>query len=140
MGVADGVGGWSDRGVDPALFSRALTRGAEKAALAGERDSFKLVQAATEATPGIAGSSTLCVVSLNHEQKLEAANVGDSAFLVIRDDSILFRSEEQQHSFNFPFQLAATRGYGDPVESAQRYKLDIKVNDIVILGNRIEND
>lgn len=35
LGVADGVGGWAGTGVDPALFSRALARGAEQAALAG---------------------------------------------------------------------------------------------------------
>lgn len=26
MAVADGVGGWNDRGVDPALFSRELCK------------------------------------------------------------------------------------------------------------------
>jgi hypothetical protein len=37
LGVSDGVGGWAGSGVDPALFSRALTKGAESLALQGRQ-------------------------------------------------------------------------------------------------------
>ena len=39
-------------------------------------------------------------------RKMYTANLGDSGFRVIRDGSIIHRSEEQQHYFNTPFQLA----------------------------------
>lgn len=133
VGVADGVGGWADVGVDPAHFARALTRGAEQAARNGERDSFRLMEAASRAADGVQGSSTLCIVSLV-DAELHSSNIGDSGFLVIRDDQILFRSEEQQHSFNFPFQLASSRKYGDPVGSAQRLKLGVMRDDLVIVA------
>ena len=37
---------------------------------------------------------------------LHAANLGDSGFLVVRDNKVLMHSPQQQHSFNFPYQLA----------------------------------
>lgn len=46
---------------------------------------------------------------------LHAANLGDSGFMVIRGDSIVFKSRTQQHSFNFPFQLGrGGNGVFDP--------------------------
>lgn len=41
---------------------------------------------------------------------LHAANLGDSGFMVIRGDQVVYKSPAQQHSFNFPFQL----GRGGP--------------------------
>jgi hypothetical protein len=35
VGVSDGVGGWAETGVNPALFSRALVKGAEQSLQAG---------------------------------------------------------------------------------------------------------
>ena len=55
----------------------------------------------------ILGSCTACIVSLyKQENTLYTANLGDSGFLVIRSGKVLHRSEEQQHYFNTPFQLA----------------------------------
>ena len=53
------------------------------------------------------GSSTACIVTLNREERrVYSANLGDSGFLIIRDGEVVHRSEEQQHYFNTPFQLA----------------------------------
>ncbi len=67
-----------------------------------------LVQAAykTKAT----GSSTCCLILLDNKSvKIFTANIGDSGYLIIRNDGEklveFYRSEEQQHSFNFPFQV-----------------------------------
>lgn len=55
----------------------------------------------------IVGSSTACIVALHKkERRLYTANLGDSGFLVIRDEQVVHRSQEQQHYFNTPFQLA----------------------------------
>lgn len=57
--------------------------------------------------PLLAGSSTACVVVLQGEAgQLYSANIGDSGFLVVRDGSVVHRSQEQQHYFNTPFQLS----------------------------------
>lgn len=55
----------------------------------------------------IAGSCTACIVSLSRDDKtIYAANLGDSGFRIIREGRMVHRSEEQQHYFNTPFQLA----------------------------------
>jgi len=53
------------------------------------------------------GSCTACVVALHREESaIYTANLGDSGFRVIRAGKIVHRSQEQQHYFNTPFQLA----------------------------------
>lgn len=55
----------------------------------------------------LVGSSTACIIALNREERrVYSANLGDSGFLIIRDGEVVHRSEEQQHYFNTPFQLA----------------------------------
>lgn len=63
---------------------------------------------------------------------LRGVNLGDSGFLVIRDSKLLMKTKEQQHEFNFPFQLGTNSG--DRPETADIYKHDTKEGDIVILG------
>ena len=53
------------------------------------------------------GSSTACILILEHESNnLFTVNIGDSGFLVVRKGRVVHKSEEQQHYFNTPFQLA----------------------------------
>lgn len=59
---------------------------------------------AFENTKNIPGSSTACILCLNGS-KLISVNVGDSGFMVVRDGKVLFRSKEQLHNFNYPYQL-----------------------------------
>lgn len=60
------------------------------------------------------GSTTACVLCLEGE-RLHAANVGDSGFMVVRENEIVFKSPPQQHSFNFPYQLGPKeKGYQTP--------------------------
>ena len=54
-----------------------------------------------------AGSSTACIVALDRsKQTLHTANLGDSGFMVVRQGHVVHRSNEQQHSFNTPYQLS----------------------------------
>jgi len=46
-------------------------------------------------------------------QALNAINLGDSGFIVIRDGSVIFKSPIQQRGFNFPYQLARSGNEGD---------------------------
>ncbi|KAF9941103.1 hypothetical protein BGZ65_005219 [Modicella reniformis] len=61
----------------------------------------ELVQSGT-----VEGSSTACILSLcKLTGTLKASNLGDSAFLVIRDNQCIYESPSQQHSWNCPYQL-----------------------------------
>jgi len=52
------------------------------------------------------GSSTACILSLcKSTGTLRASNLGDSSFLLIRDNQCIYESATQQHSFNCPYQL-----------------------------------
>ena len=64
------------------------------------------------------GSSTACIVMLDGAT-LRAVNLGDSGFLVLRNDQIVFRSPSQQHQFNFPYQLAGPGAGGDSPLAAE---------------------
>ncbi|XP_001358172.3 protein phosphatase PTC7 homolog fig [Drosophila pseudoobscura] len=113
MGVADGVGGWRDRGIDAGRFSRDLMQRcfvhAQKPTFDGRNPRQLLSECYGEMKrkwKPILGSSTACVVAFNRsESALYTANLGDSGYVVIRNGSVLDRSEEQTHFFNMPFQL-----------------------------------
>ncbi|KZT68118.1 protein serine/threonine phosphatase 2C [Daedalea quercina L-15889] len=133
FGVADGVGGWVDSGVDPSLFSQALmyhSHRYSKAAWAGEpetdpiQDLEEKVQVeGWEMSPaeclelaygGVlrerdvrAGSSTACLLTLNAASGvLRGANLGDSGFLIFRSSNVIYQQRPQQHFFNCPKQLS----------------------------------
>lgn len=114
IGVADGVGGWRNYGIDPSTFPRTLMLACERMVQEGRfapHTPGNIIAAGysemlERKIPAI-GSSTACVVSLHREEgKLYSANIGDSGFLVIRDGEVVHKSTEQQHFFNTPYQLA----------------------------------
>lgn len=106
LGVADGVGGWSLVGVDPALFSWTLMDNAAVAAKNGN-DAHQILDIAfhelRKSGKVAAGSSTACILNLSKTTgKMTTCNLGDSAFILIRDQKIVYESPSQQHYFNCP--------------------------------------
>jgi len=135
IGVADGVGGWGDIGVDPALYSRMLMASGKYSAdstSASYREPVKIMSDAYEHSMDIQGSATCCIVVLDGFC-LKTANLGDSGFMVIRGTDIVFRSKEQQHSFNFPYQLGT--GSADMPSHAVIVTINIQPGDLVIVGS-----
>ena len=66
------------------------------------------------------GSSTACVVRLvpsseSGKALLDAANLGDSGFLLIRDSRLHFQSPAMQHFFDCPLQVGWCGGGGSAV-------------------------
>lgn len=66
---------------------------------------------------GILGSST-ALLALLRDDELRIANIGDCVLLIIRAGDLLFRSTEQQHSFNFPVQLGMMGSTAESVRTA----------------------
>jgi len=82
----------------------------------------------------ITGSSTALVIVISKDsKKLKAANLGDSGFMVVRDDKVLYRSEEMQHFFNFPYQLGT--GHTTSAHDSQVITLDLCEGDMIIAGS-----
>lgn len=125
LGVADGVGGWVDSGVDPADFSHAFcdymaaqayyngTKEGEAGA-DGRRDPLTARQIMEKGYSDVlhdesikAGGSTACVGVASPDGTLDVANLGDSGYLLLRLNGVHAFSRAQTHDFNTPFQLSA---------------------------------
>ncbi|CAM8912467.1 unnamed protein product [Rhodiola kirilowii] len=134
IGVADGVGGWADLGVDAGIYSRELMANAAEAVQEEPLNSvdparvLKKAHAKTKSK----GSSTACIIALT-DQGLHAVNLGDSGFVVIRDGSTVFKSPVQQHDFNFPYQLE-NGGSGDLPSLGEVFKIPVSPGDVIVAG------
>ncbi|MCI4388515.1 hypothetical protein PGIGA_G00086820 [Pangasianodon gigas] len=146
LGVADGVGGWRDYGVDPSQFSETLMRTCERLVKEGRFTPSSPVGILTSAyyellqnKVPLLGSSTACIVVLDRRShQIHTCNLGDSGFLVVRGGEVVHRSDEQQHYFNTPFQLSiAPPGaegsvLSDSPEMADRSSFDVQLGDIIL--------
>ncbi|RHY11085.1 hypothetical protein DYB36_002359 [Aphanomyces astaci] len=144
VGIADGVGGWNENGVDPSAISRAMMRYSRQLVQGHEGDPATLstLDILTKAYTLTlkddaveAGSTTACILKIragkDGEPLLEYTNLGDSGFAIVRGDKVVFRSEFQSMGLA-PFQLAKIpdrfKCYGamesqpnEPVLSWRRY-------------------
>ncbi|OTB07594.1 hypothetical protein M426DRAFT_317901 [Hypoxylon sp. CI-4A] len=117
FGIADGVGGWEDSGVDPADFSHSFCDYMASAAYEHRPDADKLsLTARSLMQRGYddvckdgsihAGGSTASIAIAGEDGKLEVANLGDSGFVHLRMNAVHSYSEPQTHAFNTPYQLS----------------------------------
>ena len=148
LGVADGVGGWRNYGIDPAIFSSALMENCKQLIDQGLLDNptpVNIMRAAyhdiSENKEPLFGSSTACVVVLDKKNStLHSANLGDSGFLIIRKQNVVHSSLGQQHYFNTPYQLAIPppdqegNVIQDNLDSAEETSFAVEEGDVVVLG------
>lgn len=108
VGVADGVGGWNENGVDPGEISRCLMRNAgqfvkQQAELKKDVSTLQVLahgyEQALRDDSVEAGSTTACIIKVKEaadgKPVLEYTNLGDSGFVIIRDGKVIFRSKFQ---------------------------------------------
>ena len=149
VGIADGVGGWRESGVDPGDYSRSLMRKAcdffdSQAADARPEDSKaweRFVRDAlseAHATTRMPGSSTACLVALNAaENYISAIHLGDSGFIVVRNGTTLFQTQPCQHFFDCPLQLGAYPEYVDATDypsDALAITLNVMPGDTIVMA------
>lgn len=134
IGVADGVGGWADLGIDAGEYARELMSNCMSAIQEEPKDSLDLMRVLEKAymRTKARGSSTACIIALTDEG-LYAVNLGDSGFILVRHGSTIFKSPVQQHGFNFPYQLEGSSA-GDSPSLAQVFKVTVAPGDVVIAG------
>ncbi|KAL5219023.1 hypothetical protein ABZP36_019707 [Zizania latifolia] len=134
IGMANGVGGWADHGVDAGLYAKELMRNsmnAVKGEPEGIIDPSRVLEKAYLSTKA-RGSSTACIIALK-EQGIHAVNLGDSGFMVVRDGHTVLRSPVQQHDFNCTYQLESG-GRSDLPSSAQVFHFPVAHGDVIIVG------
>ncbi|CAI2371081.1 unnamed protein product [Moneuplotes crassus] len=137
IAVADGVGGWASEGVDPGLYSKQLVKFiGEEFDKNPNATPKEILTIANDKTTHI-GTST-CVIAILEPQKQAIATtvLGDSSYLLLRPENgtlkKIFRSKEQQKSFNFPFQCGTG---GDHPRLAFDMRHQVKHNDIIVMGS-----
>ena len=125
-------------GIDPRDYALKLSLATQEATdVKGFVDPVQVMKYGANIARKVVGSATACIVTLQSSE-LFAANLGDSGFLIVRPSKdnksvqLIFKSEEQQHSFNFPYQLGNSSS--DRPEDADLYKLAVEDGDLVILG------
>ncbi|CAG8599636.1 629_t:CDS:2 [Funneliformis mosseae] len=148
LGVADGVGGWSQMGVDPANFSWALMDNAASVAKdnapdlspfiapSGYNDILDAKQILSGAFDNLIKSGKVKAGILN------AATLGDSAYILIRNGALLYESPSQQHFFNCPFQLTIVPEsypnqklyFKDKPSDAQQTSHQLQDGDVILLA------
>lgn len=134
IGVADGVGGWSSFGVDAGEYSRALTSNAvisvrDQMENTGSVNPMRVLHDAFCYTE-TEGSSTACILTLV-DGSVEAVNVGDSGFVVVRGGAVVYRSPVEQRKFNFPYQLGTTC---DDLTAAESLTVGVLPGDVIVMG------
>ncbi|KAI9746075.1 MAG: hypothetical protein M1818_000756 [Claussenomyces sp. TS43310] len=117
FGVADGVGGWVDSGVDPADFAHGfcdhMAYRANKYETEGTKYGLTAKSLMQKGYDDIvaekavkAGGSTACVAIARDDGEVDVANLGDSGFVQLRLNAVHDYSEPQTHAFNTPYQLS----------------------------------
>jgi len=148
LGVADGVGGWREYGVDPSQVPRTImslcARLVDNGKFSASSPEQLLEHAYDEASmhkDAAMGSTTACLVSFDtNDKRLHTVNLGDSGYMVVRNGRVLARSQEQQHYFNTPFQLTLVppsyrgRVLSDSPSEAVRESIDVLEGDIILVA------
>ncbi len=146
-GVADGVGGWSEFGIDSGAFARELMNGCKNAAEEKNMKTASDILGYGFDSVTSPGSSTACVISITENNILQVANLGDSGFFLLRKEESRFDSgdrrspppiewavaaatTEQLHSFNCPVQLGTSSN--DTVECADISAIELEVGDVTV--------
>eukprot|EP00238_Polyblepharides_amylifera_P002783 CAMPEP_0196582184 /NCGR_PEP_ID=MMETSP1081-20130531/37901_1 /TAXON_ID=36882 /ORGANISM="Pyramimonas amylifera, Strain CCMP720" /LENGTH=379 /DNA_ID=CAMNT_0041902679 /DNA_START=179 /DNA_END=1318 /DNA_ORIENTATION=- len=136
IGVADGVGGWNAKGVNPAAYSRALMHFSRRYLLEDYKrkqeakikpeglfqlvlklikdqldkanpSSVQQVMNAAQNRSKVAGSATMVLAKLDGSAGLlEVGNLGDAGLRIIRQGGVADATEDQQYEFDMPFQMA----------------------------------
>ena len=119
FGVADGVGGWVESGLDPADFAHGLCEYMACAArswphgfnTASLHPKDLLQVAYDEVTDDKSiegGGSTACLAVAEPNGSVEVANLGDSGFMHLGLNAVRHFTQPQTHAFNTPYQLSKT--------------------------------
>lgn len=132
LGVFDGVGSWNDDGIDPGKYTKKLSSLIEAHLYDNEHASISDAVQHAVFSNKLQGSSTICAAEV-HGRKLRGLNVGDSALVVMREGREVFATRDQQHEFNYPYQVGY-KEHGD-LAHAQEFSFDLIEGDVVLLAS-----
>lgn len=142
LGVADGVGGWTESGGDSSKVSTGFLR--EMTDLVRSSD-MSLSEISLHAFGKLAtsgenhrqGSTTLCTALFDHrEGLLYISNIGDSGAFLLREGKIIFKTKLGVEGFNAPHQVGFDqlgRPYGSIKLMETRHSVPLRPGDILVI-------
>ncbi|CRG99648.1 protein phosphatase, putative [Plasmodium relictum] len=132
MAIADGVGSWIKYGVNPRKYPERFLQLLYKKI--NENINMKIEDVLNYAylNTDIEGSATICLIIFNNNNTISTAVIGDSQFMIIRNDNIIYKSKPQQYEFNFPYQLGSN-SISKP-NDAEIAHIEVQKNDIIVAG------
>ena len=154
--VSDGIGSWKHHGIDPSIYSKHLCLEISKTITntttttntpITNLTTYKSLITTSITTLNahhILGSATFCSLYINIKAlKMYSVSLGDTVFAILREDALLvkgssckysvyFKSKEQYHSFNTPFQCGHISNAD--IACSIDMSFDIKERDVIIIG------
>ncbi|CCW67580.1 unnamed protein product [Phytomonas sp. Hart1] len=134
ISVADGVGGYSEQGVDPAVYTRnvmsfSLEKVKESVCDSGAASALDVLNhgwkmANASAQPGGCPVTMATIVDHTFASIL---NLGDCGIILVRKKELLYQTTTQQHSFNCPYQLPH-----DTPDLGEGAKIQIREGDVFL--------
>ncbi|CAF1147298.1 unnamed protein product [Rotaria sordida] len=151
IGLSDGVSGNRNHGLDPYKFAHTLISSCleETDRIIGSSSMRGLVHRAIRCVEkrSIFGSATLCLLSIDkHSSYLRSLNIGDSGFMLIRQNKLIIRSHPQYHRGSSPFQLSSlpttqsftsntTRLYHDKPSDGEYIEHHLEIGDLLLIAS-----
>jgi len=151
IGLSDGVSGNRHHGLDPYKFAHQLILSCleERDGINGSSSMRGLVHRAIRCVEkrSIFGSATLCLLSIDkHSSYLRSLNIGDSGFMLIRQNKLIIRSHPQYHRGSSPFQLSSlpktqsftsnsTRLYHDKPSDGEYIEHNLEIGDLLLIAS-----
>ncbi len=135
--VFDGVGGWANQGVNVKDFVNELIKNCIVSIELGHRNPEVIIEDALNKST-LAGSVTV-IFAIIEENSMIVYQIGDSGMMVIQKERVIFQTDSQQHSFNFPYQVGKDKDgsfHGDSPKEGKFYRMSLlNKGDYIILGS-----
>eukprot|EP00834_Sanchytrium_tribonematis_P004373 NODE_211_length_12764_cov_0.923727.p5 type:complete len:260 gc:universal NODE_211_length_12764_cov_0.923727:6250-5471(-) len=134
FGIADGVGAWREGKGNSAFVSEKLLH---YCCIYKDDNLINLLDRAYKQTLQdmyklkIKGSCTVLVGQLKNDI-LDVASLGDCQLLIYRNSQLVFKSDEQYHFFNCPFQLGTNSM--DTPSDCQIVHFPVQKGDLLVCG------
>lgn len=134
FGIADGVGSWlSNEGISAGDYAKSLMNNAYTILGEGVESLESILRNAYDRTTGV-GSTTVILADFRNKEA-NFLMIGDSGYCIIRNGEISMKSEEQERSFNKPYQIGRGKkgeAFGEGLDVAELTTQSIKKGDIIL--------
>jgi protein phosphatase PTC7 len=133
--VFDGVGSWVKQGVNVKEFVNEMIDNCIEAIEYGHKTPELILDYALNETSST-GSATV-IFAVIEGQSMKVCQIGDAGMLILNKNKIVFETDEQQHSFNYPYQIGKEneKFFGESPNQGMFYRIALNDGDQIILGS-----